>query len=83
MSHELLATLALALGLLVGRRRWAWMIVRAMANLGIIARLPIRDSRRARAGAAALGLLTIADVRVAIALRVIGAPTDASGSVAA
>jgi hypothetical protein len=61
--------LALVPGLLGGRRQGAWMLARAITNLDIIARLPIRRSRRARASATALGLLTVADVRVAIALR--------------
>lgn len=68
-----LADLALAPGLLAGRPRWPWMVGRAALNLLIaerylaVARAP-RAPAGARAGAAALAALTVADGVVAARL---------------
>jgi deazaflavin-dependent oxidoreductase (nitroreductase family) len=56
-------------GLVWGRPRRPWMLARGGVNLGIVGLLLRQRSARARGGAAALLLLTIADVQVAAALR--------------
>jgi F420H(2)-dependent quinone reductase len=64
-----LGDLALVPGLVWGRPRGPWMLARGGVNLGIVGLLLRHRSRRARVGAAALALLTVADLQVAAALR--------------
>jgi deazaflavin-dependent oxidoreductase (nitroreductase family) len=70
-----LGDLAVVPGLVWGRPRRPWMLARGGVNLGIATLLLRRRSRRARVGAAALGLLTAADLQVAAALRDDAAPS--------
>lgn len=79
-----LGDLAVVPGLIWGRPRRPWMLWRAAVNLGILALLRRHRSRRAEVGAAALGLLTAADLHVAGALRNRQtAPTSVYGRVSA
>jgi F420H(2)-dependent quinone reductase len=64
-----LGDLAVVPGLVRGGPRRRWMLVRGGVNLGIVGLLLRKHSPRARVGAAALGLLTVADLQVAEALR--------------
>lgn len=73
-----LADLAVAPGLIWGRPRRPWIFARAGANVGIAALLLRRRSRVGRAVAAGLGVATVADLRLAGALREEAA--DAAGS---
>jgi len=63
-----LGDLAVVPGLLWGRPRRPWMIARGAVNVGIVGILLRRRSPRARVGAMALSLLTVADLQVAAAL---------------
>lgn len=65
--------LALVPGLVAGRRRWQWLTVRAVLNVGIAAYC-LRLTRREQApgavvAAAAMLVATVADARVVTALR--------------
>jgi F420H(2)-dependent quinone reductase len=70
--------IAVAPGLIWGRSRRPWMLARGGVNLGIAALLLRQRAPRARAGVAALFLLTAADLQVAAALRQ-DSPTSAYG----
>lgn len=67
------ADLALGPGLLRGRPRWPWMWARAALNILIAAQYCAEarhsSSPRARAGAATMAALAVADSTVALALR--------------
>jgi deazaflavin-dependent oxidoreductase (nitroreductase family) len=60
--------IAVGPGLVWGRPRWPWMVARGGVNLGIVGLLLRHRSPRARIGAIAQGLLTVADLQVAAAL---------------
>jgi deazaflavin-dependent oxidoreductase (nitroreductase family) len=64
-----LGDLAVTPGLIWGQPRRPWMLARGGVNLGIAGLLLRQRAPRARAGAAMLSLLTIADLQVAGALR--------------
>lgn len=68
-----IADLALVPGLVAGRPRWPWMLGRGALNVAIIAFMLRRpadaDTPKRRLLAAALGTVTVQDLRVAAVLR--------------
>jgi F420H(2)-dependent quinone reductase len=78
-----LADLTVGSGLIYGRSPASWMLARGAANLGIVGLLTRHRSPRARIAGAALCVLTVADLRVAAALRDEAAPSLIGGLTAA